>query len=227
MTPPCINGYYGGGSLGNFSSPWLSGVQTHDSTLSSRNAYSLDSLIFDSVYIWQNYPPRDTHWHVSAFNDPAKFNGKNQYNCNISPGFTTINETYADSLGLVSQFNFYENTTSTVVNDSLVYYHKAATGEHWGHFAPARFVTGLPDIPENRNVNILPNPASENFTISVAELTTELRLKLYDLTGREIIIVNINSSQTNVSCNNMAAGIYCWQLESSNGIVDRGKIVIR
>ena len=88
--------------------------------------------------------------------------------------------------------------------------------------------TATEEIRDKIVSGLFPNPASDNFTLVVSELPVgPVYLKLYDITGREIKKVRVNYTKTNIRCEDIAIGIYCWQLELADKVVSRGKLVLR
>ena len=83
------------------------------------------------------------------------------------------------------------------------------------------------DEPFFQELYVFPNPCFTSFTLQLASSpTTETYFTLYDAMGRLIRREEINSNITTLNRNNLPGGIYFWQLESANKILDRGKLIM-
>jgi hypothetical protein len=79
---------------------------------------------------------------------------------------------------------------------------------------------------ENRVVKLYPNPASEMITIENYS-SEELKLDMFDLSGRSVKMMNIPSGKYLVETREFLSGTYFYKLLNSDGIIVRtGKIEI-
>ena len=114
---------------------------------------------------------------------------------------------------------------------------------HWSHLCAAwadttmvygdgsfpdqcSYLTSVGEIPFERLI-VLPNPCTTSFTIQLSSPpTTQTYFNLYDALGRAVKRDEIISETTTMSRNNLPSGIYFWQLQQGNKILDRGKVVM-
>ncbi|MFL5762537.1 MAG: T9SS type A sorting domain-containing protein [Bacteroidia bacterium] len=89
--------------------------------------------------------------------------------------------------------------------------------------------TGVPDVNADP-VSIYPNPFTESTTISI-DKSIQLKnasLHIYDVTGREISVVNnIADHQVKVEKNTLSAGAYIYRLINDGGITGTGKLIVK
>lgn len=81
--------------------------------------------------------------------------------------------------------------------------------------------------PENA-VRIFPNPFSTSCTIIINSKfkMQNAELKIYDVTGREILKLGIRNQKSEISRGNLTSGIYFYKVTNVNGVVGSGKIII-
>lgn len=72
--------------------------------------------------------------------------------------------------------------------------------------------TNLTEIKISNSSFVFPNPASSSLSIS-----QEGHLYIYDISGKEILYQQINSSNYNLDITNIPAGMYVISLENENG----------
>jgi hypothetical protein len=131
----------------------------------------------------------------------------------------TFDEIYADSLGIVYKTEF--DQTSTTYSEQLIYYHKANGGK-WG----SPFIsTGIGNIGEEYPVSIYPNPAQGRFVVK-ADLYQGVKLELYDVLSKVVLSRELTGRETEVGCNGLTPGIYCWKLKSENQLMKSGRLII-
>lgn len=104
-------------------------LQSSGSSIGSFAVYDLDSSIFSYSYfrVQCDTPRCGTSTAITS-----AYHGRKQSIFAMPTGLTTINETYVDGIGLVNRNDYLENTPSTELKDTLIYYSKAGTGERWG-----------------------------------------------------------------------------------------------
>lgn len=85
---------------------------------------------------------------------------------------------------------------------------------------------GLEDLKkEELEFIAYPNPAKDNITIQTKQLKGG-SLFVYDIMGKEVLSAKINNDETNLSLNNLKAGVYILKvLNSENLIVGNKKII--
>lgn len=73
------------------------------------------------------------------------------------------------------------------------------------------------------SVNIYPNPFTNNFNITVSK-DNHYHLDLFDITGRKILATKF-LGDTSVNTHKLSDGIYFYELSSSKGILEKGKML--
>jgi hypothetical protein len=81
----------------------------------------------------------------------------------------------------------------------------------------------MPEI-EASTISVYPNPARNNITVILPENISYAVFTLYDMQGKALVKQNINN-QDAISVNNLAAGIYIYNVttEKQN---HRGQLII-
>jgi|GEM_PF-1335752 len=88
-------------------------------------------------------------------------------------------------------------------------------------------ITGIENIKTEKHCSIYPNPANNKVTIELKDLKdyNEIEFVLFDITGRQLIRKNIDSSIT--ECNiNLPDGVYLYKLHNNISNISCGKIII-
>lgn len=85
--------------------------------------------------------------------------------------------------------------------------------------------SGLQVFSSNQNsLNFYPNPAANSLTV-INSATEGGYIKIYDAAGRELKIMNAQGEKTVVDIKDIAPGIYTIELISSEGPLNRGKLI--
>jgi len=79
--------------------------------------------------------------------------------------------------------------------------------------------------PENK---VYPNPTSGNVTIEVSNLTFDdnYNVKLYDVTGREVLVATMSGGKAELNLENYSKGLYTFTVSNKNNIASRGKLMV-
>lgn len=90
-------------------------------------------------------------------------------------------------------------------------------------------VQSIPTTVEKLNnkafdISVSPNPASEEITITASEKLEYV--KIFDLIGKEVRQVNMNSNRTQVDCHSLLPGVYMLKAKSGDKTITK-KIVIQ
>jgi hypothetical protein len=90
-------------------------------------------------------------------------------------------------------------------------------------------VTSVPDIAENENIKLYPNPASENFyvEINLENNFSGTTFLLFDCLGNKVKEEKITKEKTSIQTGNLSPGIYFWQMTGENGMLVTGKISVQ
>jgi len=77
----------------------------------------------------------------------------------------------------------------------------------------------------NNQVNIYPNPTSNNFIIETT-YTDKQTLQLFDVNGKLVLTQTING-KTNIDASNLAEGVYNLSLINAIGVVNKRLVIVR
>ncbi|MBA3706211.1 MAG: T9SS type A sorting domain-containing protein, partial [Bacteroidetes bacterium] len=90
--------------------------------------------------------------------------------------------------------------------------------------------TGVSDyLFSHKNIEIYPNPMVTEFTIKIPEATVlkDAVIKLYDLFGKEVKVMSLNSYETTLPTYELPAGLYFYSVLNNKENVACGKLVIQ
>lgn len=79
----------------------------------------------------------------------------------------------------------------------------------------------------NSSISLYPNPATDNFTITVSDDFIGSQIILTNLLGKIVLKQNISSSKQNFAINNLGSGIYFYSIVNNNKIVATKKLIIK
>lgn len=86
--------------------------------------------------------------------------------------------------------------------------------------------TGISAITGSGSLRVYPNPARDNFTITLPD-NTEGAILLFDLTGRQVAYQAISGTDNEVAVGSLRAGVYVYQVVNVSGdAVYRGLITV-
>lgn len=85
------------------------------------------------------------------------------------------------------------------------------------------------DETASNSVNIYPNPFTTNFTVTIPSeiIIKDAVMKIYDLCGREVKTVLINTNETNISSDELQSGIYFYQIINNDETIFKGKLMVQ
>ena len=179
------------------------------------DASSNNNHLFVSSYI---NPAKDTLIMV-AINDTNIILSNVTFYCPNSP-FPVIQYATCDSpdysttqLGNISapaSGNFVANMQAMSIKTFIIPLNKTATG-----------ISSV--FKEANQLEIFPNPASDNFIISLPE-NDNYDITVYDYTGRKIMQNQKETGKVNIECKQFASGLYYVQAKSK-AVVLTGKIM--
>lgn len=82
-------------------------------------------------------------------------------------------------------------------------------------------------VPSQEGWWVYPNPAPSGGKFQViSALPGELELRLFDLSGREVLRQPLEDVRNQISLNSLAAGVYIWEIRRGTQQVGKGKLVI-
>lgn len=85
---------------------------------------------------------------------------------------------------------------------------------------------GVNELTEFTQFSISPNPATNSVVVSVSGSTTGATVALFDLTGRQLTVTQLNNSSTQLSTENLPDGLYFVTL-FNRGAVSSRKLVVQ
>ncbi len=120
-----------------------------------------------------------------------------------------------------------------VINSDTIYSGTDSGGYRWSSYYYIDDVSVVAidttiGIEENENVRfeVYPNPAKEKLTIELAENWQNTAIKIFDVTGREVLTYLFRTKQASIDVSGFAAGVYTAVLLQNEGVVARKKIII-
>ena len=78
-------------------------------------------------------------------------------------------------------------------------------------------------------MDIYPNPFCESLTLQINSATagTNYKFGIYNLMGQEVMKSMVNQQKTVIQRGNLSSGIFFYKIESNEGIIQTGKIIIQ
>ncbi|MEO9531865.1 MAG: T9SS type A sorting domain-containing protein [Crocinitomicaceae bacterium] len=182
------------------------------------------------------------YWNIEGHSIPQFIDIENDYHLIL--GSKTGYLHYYDNIdgNLTGNFNLVDSTLEDIhigTNSAPAIYDlnadnhlEMALGNRRGGLALYKSAA-LTDVSleEQNDINfaIYPNPAKGQFTIELGAVLyvqiEDLKVELYDLSGREVKSINPNSSTLTVDVSNLGAGTYVVKISGSNWI-ESSKIVL-
>lgn len=90
----------------------------------------------------------------------------------------------------------------------------------------SKHITGIRNLLTT-TLSVIPNPITTSFTLQLSSTpSTQTYFNLYDALGRPVKQEEINTETTTLQRNNLPSGIYFWQLQQGNKVLQRGKVVM-
>ena len=89
--------------------------------------------------------------------------------------------------------------------------------------------TGISDIARNIDMQVFPNPATSELTVSInPEQKPVAEIRLFDVTGRAVTALeNLNVYSKNINVNDLTNGIYFVNLKLTDGTSATQKMTIQ
>ncbi|WP_234406595.1 T9SS type A sorting domain-containing protein [Prolixibacter bellariivorans] len=157
-------------------------------------------------------------------------NDDNVYVSEVSTNETTGGKIYeVDSLGNVELFASGLNAPRDIVFDSKNRMYVSDYGASKIYQIQKATTTGVKDGYALKSLRVFPNPTSNSFSVEVNnELNTtgkNLKINLYDMTGKKILNAPMQSSNTNIDISNFKNGIYLYRITDGEEIMAQGKMI--
>ena len=87
--------------------------------------------------------------------------------------------------------------------------------------------SGVNNLYLKGKINVHPNPASDLFYIDVeGEPNFKGLLEVFDILGKLVFAINLNSTHTEISASILNNGVYYLRIKQGEQIVNQGKLVI-
>ena len=211
-------------------------VYIHDTIVTKYkfNVMLLDSTIlrFPDQFVRQNVYASQYERFMKAYNNrQTKKVTEDKYrfmnSCWIIPtGSVTLYRSYSEGLGLTE---YYRDDQSTQEFYRLVYFKKGS--ETWGAAVGTQCSPVL-DVNEQTlastpQVRIIPNPMQNQAQVVVegVNVNDNIAFILYNMVGKEVYRMKVNSNTMMLERNNLPAGLYVYMLTGKDLMV-KGKIMI-
>jgi hypothetical protein len=85
---------------------------------------------------------------------------------------------------------------------------------------------GLSDNDQSTDVIIYPNPASEKLTVTLQKIKTYSKIEIFDITGKNIYVNDIQDRTTEIITKNFSSGIYFLKITQEDFLIMK-KIIIQ
>lgn len=84
-------------------------------------------------------------------------------------------------------------------------------------------VTSVTDVPmlTGKEVAVYPNPAKDKVTIALGSLANNVTIGIYSLTGQQVTLVKAVDNVTDISVNDLKAGIYLIKIITPDGVITK------
>jgi uncharacterized repeat protein (TIGR01451 family) len=88
---------------------------------------------------------------------------------------------------------------------------------------------GVQEVIVNGSVNVYPNPFSDQttFVITSEKLNETYSFEMTDVLGKKVKQIRTNEKQFTVSRYDLQNGIYFYSITNSDGVVAKGKVIIK
>ena len=128
-----------------------------------------------------------------------------------------------------SNGNFYSNSAgqlSTTLGEPVISTVNNGTNELTQGFQQTKItVTGIEDYQTEFNMNVYPNPVSEQVTIEIKEIKEAISFSIYTTEGKLIMTSKLTELQTKLNIEGFAKGNYFLNITEQNKIIKTYKII--
>jgi hypothetical protein len=141
--------------------------------------------------------------------------------------------TFSQIASLPANTTSYSNTGLTA---NTKYYYRVLAENCFGNSTYSAIVNATTSISTGINeqtlinkISIYPNPFQTNFTIKISSeiIIKDAVMKVYDVCGKEVKTVSVNSYETIIDRDGLQSGIYFYQIINNNESIDKGKLLIQ
>lgn len=198
------------------------------------NVMALDSSIMrmPDQFVRQNiYASQFDRYQKSFNNHQTKKITEDKYrflnDCFVIPtGSVILYRSYSDGLG---QCEYFRDDQSTQDFYRLVYFKKGT--ETWGNAVGTQCSPILDVVDQSTatalQVRIVPNPLKNQAQVIVEgmKISEDVQFVLYNLVGKEVYRMKVNSNNTILEKNNLPTGLYIYMLTGKE-VMTKGKLII-
>jgi hypothetical protein len=103
----------------------------------------------------------------------------------------------------------------------LVYYKKG--NKTWG---TPLVISAIPEAGRTTDYEIYPNPVKDWISVKVTSSVLPLQLELFDLSGKTIMQLVINSKTATIKLEKDMKGIYLYRIIDKSKNISYGKLVV-
>lgn len=175
-------------------------------------AYFSDSVIYDSINTALPFSPQINN---TSGNLPDTLN------------WTLVSGNYTahggESYLIIGNFQNDSNTSISIVNPS------ASNNFSYVYIDDVSLVRcsslGMSNYNNDININVFPNPITDKLTINI-DYNEPTEISLYDITSRKLLQQTFTNSTT-VNTEQLAKGIYLYEVRNKNGVIKNGKVIKR
>jgi hypothetical protein len=104
---------------------------------------------------------------------------------------------------------------------------------NWGDGTPVHVLEITPASPSavvetsnNTSVQVYPNPSNGRISVTVSSDLVGSRFVITDRLGSVVLQQQVTALQFTADIQNLAAGVYFYQVINSNGIAGTGKVIV-
>lgn len=192
---------------------FLSGSTYNDEMIASPDGYQTEIAGLDDAFVVK-FSPDGEHLWGTYYGGPL--NERNALALPFEDNFYLIGRT--KSLEGIATPESFQTTFETHPNLSNQY------AAYFVRFGPERLAT---ESRENSKFVLYPNPNTGRFTISLPEKVSEGTIEIQDLLGRILKVEKIQSTEVEITLENLPRGIYLAKIKSAGKVVDTKKVMVR
>ena len=158
------------------------------------------------AYVWWDNVPQQSQWQVNITG----------WNLDYTE---TVDTNYWHYCGLIPNYTYEIKIRSRCTNLYSYSWSEWSPAVQTGHYTPQSL-----ESPQDVDVTIVPNPATDAVTVSAD--ATLLTLELRDLLGRTVLTQQPSANSTTVDVSTLPAGTYILRLHTPQGVATK-KLVVK
>ena len=188
------------------------------------NWSAVNPIDFDYDDLYTTHATKHFYWNGSTYNSLATFSAATTQEINASvadPDFVSI-----------PGADFHLALTSTIIDKGCII---NGFNDNYNGLKPdigkyeSGLSTGINALKDRSgDVIIYPNPFSTNFTLKISSeiIMKNVVMKIYDVCGKEVESISVNSNETSINKGGLQNGIYFYNIINNNSTIAKGKLVI-